>query len=244
MTLDSIVSNGGDLAEDTYADKKQRAKADFLKWVLEQGLDLTPTEREVLNALYEHCSRIVQREQIIRQVWGATYIDYRGFINQRGFSNLKWYMSALGQKLKGADTKTRYAITSFNRLGYMLSIKESERNLQDPLRGKPLHEAGSVEELYQILWLNNINPKPKSAKVLHALLERSGHTVPNDELCTRINDGRPERGELKWHVSSARKLVRNRRINGFDYQITSYYGIGYRITHTVAEEIQPRSEAR
>jgi two-component system, OmpR family, KDP operon response regulator KdpE len=83
------------------------------KKVARAGVDvrLTPTEWGFLELLARHVGRLVPRDQILREVWGAGY--------RQNYHYLRLYAAQLRRKLEDDPAHPRHIVTS-SGLGYTL----------------------------------------------------------------------------------------------------------------------------
>jgi two-component system, OmpR family, KDP operon response regulator KdpE len=72
---------------------------------------LTPTEYKLLVTLIRHAGRVVTHRQLLREVWGANYVDQTHY--------LRVYMAQLRHKLERDPTRPRLLITEPG-VGYRL----------------------------------------------------------------------------------------------------------------------------
>jgi two-component system KDP operon response regulator KdpE len=90
--------DGTPLAEHTgVADGDEPAEAGV------RQVHLTPTEWDVLRALVRHPGRLVSQRQLLREVWGPTYVEQTHYLRQ--------YVKALRHKLEDDPTRPRHLIT-------------------------------------------------------------------------------------------------------------------------------------
>jgi two-component system, OmpR family, KDP operon response regulator KdpE len=64
---------------------------------------LTPIEWQLLQALVRHPGRLVSQRQLLREVWGPTYVEQPQYLRQ--------YVKALREKLEADPTRPRHLIT-------------------------------------------------------------------------------------------------------------------------------------
>ncbi len=64
---------------------------------------LTPTEWHVLEVLVRNAGRLVSQQQLLREVWGPSYVDETGY--------LRVYLAQLRRKLERDPSRPRHLIT-------------------------------------------------------------------------------------------------------------------------------------
>ena len=64
---------------------------------------LTPTEWHVLEVLVRYSGRLVSQQQLLREVWGPSYVDETGY--------LRVYLAQLRRKLEPDPSRPRHLIT-------------------------------------------------------------------------------------------------------------------------------------
>jgi two-component system KDP operon response regulator KdpE len=69
----------------------------------ERQVHLTPIEWQLLQALVRHPGRLVSQRQLLKEVWGPTYVDQTHYLRQ--------YVKALRHKLEDDPTRPRHLIT-------------------------------------------------------------------------------------------------------------------------------------
>ena len=74
-------------------------------------IELTPTEFSLLHVLARDAGRVITHRQLLRQVWGPTYVDEIQY--------LRVFMKQLRQKLELDPTKPRLIVTTLG-IGYRL----------------------------------------------------------------------------------------------------------------------------
>ena len=232
--------------------KEPKTKAEISEELWEHEVKLTPTQLAVFSQLYNNRSRIVTREDIDINVWPE--------LDSQNLHRLYMNITRINSKIKQAGVEAFYVILNYQGVGYSLRINDetvSNRQEQEPaeygkLRAKPLHEAGSREELYQILDLNGFGPIPKSVSLFWALLQRKERFFGKTQLISEVWGVKEETDyplyarSLVQTVYRLRKTVEAWQINGFNYEVDYARGIGYRISIRRADnpQAQPRSEAR
>ncbi|GIG36485.1 response regulator [Cellulomonas pakistanensis] len=73
------------------------------------AVHLTPTEWQVLEILVRHPGRLVTRQTILSEIWGATHVTSSGY--------LRLYLSQLRKKLEPEPARPRYLLTE-QGMGY------------------------------------------------------------------------------------------------------------------------------
>jgi len=77
--------------------------ASRLVYVNDKEVHLSPTEYKLLHLLIENAGRVVTQQQILRQVWGAGYMQEGHY--------LRVYMAQLRRKLEKDPARPRFLIT-------------------------------------------------------------------------------------------------------------------------------------
>jgi two-component system KDP operon response regulator KdpE len=77
---------------------------------------LTPTEFSLLHVLARDAGRVITHRQLLRQVWGATFVE--------DVQNLRVFMKQLRQKLERDPTRPELLITTPG-VGYRLRQPDS-----------------------------------------------------------------------------------------------------------------------
>ena len=78
-------------------------------------IHLTPIEFRLLGVLARHAGRVLTHRQLLREVWGPTYIEQSHY--------LRIYMKQLRDKLEPEPSRPRFFITETG-VGYRLKIAE------------------------------------------------------------------------------------------------------------------------
>ncbi|HLD97214.1 MAG TPA: helix-turn-helix domain-containing protein [Candidatus Nanoarchaeia archaeon] len=241
-----------------------KTETEIFDEMLSRGVKLNHTELDVFSRLYNSSPERVQYETIAESVWTDS--------NHETMHTLYVNVNRIRRKIRQAGVQDVFVITNTYGLGYWLTVTENAKravtsecgleNLcvkntaeaeESPSDEKPLHEAGSMEELCQILGVGYSKPS-QAAKALWALIRRNGRTVGRYELVSEVWDEKVETSQqFGLHESSlrqilwlARGLIEGVHTGGFKYEILHYREIGYRIHITRAHnpQAQPRSEAR
>ena len=84
--------------------------------VLDKDLHLRPTEFRLLTVLTRNCDRVIRHQELLDLVWG----DMAGSLD-----SLKWYISALREKLRDSDDPR--LIVTVPRVGYRYSPPNSHQ---------------------------------------------------------------------------------------------------------------------
>ncbi len=248
-----------------------KTEIEIFNEMLSQGVTLIPTELAVFSQLYNSSPRLVPRAEIDEQVWGKSDNESVHTLNVN-LNRINLNVNRIKLKIRQAGVDNVYIITNTRGLGYKLTVTENARgviaseysleNLHNenpaqaedaPSDGKPLHEAGSIGELCQILGVDYSKPT-LAAKALWALTRRNGETVGRCELASEVWGVKVETSQqyrsydnsLRQLLSLARGLVKGTQIRGFNYKIGNYPKIGYMMQATRADNApaQARSEAR
>ena len=74
-------------------------------------MHLTPTEYRLLTTLVRHAGRVLTHRQLLKEVWGANYVDQTHY--------LRVYMAQLRQKIEGDPARPRLLLTEPG-VGYRL----------------------------------------------------------------------------------------------------------------------------
>jgi two-component system KDP operon response regulator KdpE len=78
-----------------------------------EDIHLTPTEYRLLGTLIRYAGRVVTHRQLLREVWGPTYVDHTQY--------LRVYMGQLRHKLEEDPARPRYLVNEPG-VGYRLKI--------------------------------------------------------------------------------------------------------------------------
>ena len=72
---------------------------------------LTPTEYKLLSVLIRYAGRVVTHRQLLKEVWGAAYVEHTGY--------LRVFMGQLRHKLEPDPARPRYLLNEPG-VGYRL----------------------------------------------------------------------------------------------------------------------------
>lgn len=81
-------------------------------FVTHKEIKITPTEYHILYILIQHAGLVVTHKQLLKSVWGASYLDNQHY--------LRIYMRRLRHKIEENPTQPRYLLTETG-IGYRLS---------------------------------------------------------------------------------------------------------------------------
>lgn len=81
-------------------------------FVAHKEIKITPTEYHILYILIQHAGLVVTHKQLLKNVWGASYLDNQHY--------LRIYMRRLRHKIEENPTQPRYLLTETG-IGYRLS---------------------------------------------------------------------------------------------------------------------------
>lgn len=74
---------------------------------------LTPHEYDLLAYLMRHAGKVVTHPQLLKEIWGAAYVDHRAY--------LRVYVGQLRRKLESEPAEPRYLLTEAG-VGYRLKV--------------------------------------------------------------------------------------------------------------------------
>jgi two-component system KDP operon response regulator KdpE len=82
--------------------------------IARREVKLTPIEYRLLTALVKHAGMVMTHRQLLREVWGPTYVEHA--------HTLRVHMAALRRKLEGDPAQPRYLLTELG-VGYRLAAE-------------------------------------------------------------------------------------------------------------------------
>jgi two-component system KDP operon response regulator KdpE len=82
-------------------------------FVREEEVHLTPTEYKLLAVLVQHAGRVVTHRQLLREVWGPSYVEHTEY--------LRVFMGQLRHKLESDPARPRFLVNEPG-VGYRLKV--------------------------------------------------------------------------------------------------------------------------
>jgi two-component system KDP operon response regulator KdpE len=84
----------------------------------DEAVHLTPTEYKLLTMLIKHAGRVVTHRQLLKDVWGPTYVEQTHY--------LRVFVGQLRQKVEREPAKPRYIVNEPG-IGYRLKVKGTDQ---------------------------------------------------------------------------------------------------------------------